>query len=117
MKKLVSCLLAVILTMTLALGQLMPAAAEEAAITVTDIQKYGNLVLSVTGTDLLASGLAYGDVVTVSLNGQEFDMPVGSNYSDVDQGSLVCRASTPSTMPSGWPTCSMQQARWPRRLA
>ena len=91
MKKLVSCLLAVILTMTLALGQLMPAAAEEAAITVTDIQKYGNLVLSVTGTDLLASGLAYGDVVTVSLNGQEFDMPVGSNYSDVDQGSMICR--------------------------
>ena len=64
---------------------------EETPITVTEIQKYGNLVLSVPGSELMSRGYAYGDVVTVTLNGQEYDMPVGSNYSDVDQGSMICR--------------------------
>lgn len=87
MKKLFSLLLALCLLTSLAL----PALAEETPITVAEIQKYGNLVLSVTGTEFLALGYDYGDIVTVTLNGQEFDMPVGSNYADVDQGSMICR--------------------------
>ncbi len=87
MKKLFSLLLALCLLMGLAL----PALAEETPITVAEIQKYGNLVLSVTGTEFMALGYDYGDIVTVTLNGQEFDMPVGSNYADVDQGSMICR--------------------------
>lgn len=87
MKKLLSLLLA----LCLALGLALPALADDAPITVTEIQKYGNLVLSIKGTDFLALGYDYGDLVTVTLNGQEFDMPVGSNYSDVDQGSMICR--------------------------
>ncbi len=87
MKKLLSLLLA----LCLALGLALPALADDAPITVTEIQKYGNLVLSIKGTDFLALGYEYGDLVTVTLNGQEFDMPVGSNYSDVDQGSMICR--------------------------
>ncbi len=66
-------------------------AEESAPITVTGIQKYGNLDLSLTGTEFLALGYAYGDVVTVGLNGQEYDMPVVSNYSDVDTGSMLVR--------------------------
>ncbi|MBR0407096.1 MAG: tyrosine-protein phosphatase [Clostridia bacterium] len=87
MKKLFSLLLALCLLVGLAL----PALAEETPITVAEIQKYGNLVLSVTGTEFMALGYDYGDIVTVTLNGQEFDMPVGSNYADVDQGSMICR--------------------------
>ncbi len=87
MKKLVSLLLAMIL----ALGVALPVLADEAPVTVTEIQKYGNLVLSIKGTDFLALGYDFGDIVTVTLNGQEFDMPVGSNYADVDQGSMICR--------------------------
>ena len=87
MKKLFSLLLALCLLMGLAL----PALAEETPITVAEIQKYGNLVLSITGTEFMALGYDYGDIVTVTLNGQEFDMPVGSNYADVDQGSMICR--------------------------
>lgn len=88
MKKLFSFLIALCLLLSLA----MPVLAESAApITVTDIQKYGNLVLSVTGTEFLAMGYDYGDIVTVTINAQEMDMPVGSNYSDVDQGSMICR--------------------------
>ncbi|MBR3107693.1 MAG: tyrosine-protein phosphatase [Clostridia bacterium] len=87
MKKLFSLLLALSLTLAL----IVPALADDAPVTVIEIQKYGNLVLSIKGTDFLALGYDYGDVVTVTLNGQEFDMPVGSNYSDVDQGSMICR--------------------------
>ena len=87
MKKCFSLLLA----LCLLLAASLPALGEETAITVTEIQKYGNLVLSLKGSDFLAMGYNYGDIVTVSLNGQELEMPVGSNFSDVDQGSMICR--------------------------
>ena len=85
MKKCFSLLLA----LCLLLAASLPALGEETAITVTEIQKYGNLVLSLKGSDFLAMGYNYGDIVTVSLNGQELEMPVGSNFSDVDQGSMI----------------------------
>ena len=83
--------LSLLLTLCLALSLTLPALAESPAATVADIQKYGNLVLSITGSDFLAQGYAYGDIVTATINGQDFDMPVGSNYSDVDNGSMICR--------------------------
>ncbi len=86
MKRFGSLFLALILALAL-----VPVLAEEQAVTVAEIQKYGNLVLSLKGSEFLARGFAYGDVVTVSFNGQDFVMPVGSNYSDVDQGSMICR--------------------------
>ena len=58
---------------------------------VVDIQKYGNLVLGITGSDLLGQGYDFGDLVTVTINGTACEMPVGSNYSDVDNGSMICR--------------------------
>ncbi len=65
---------------------------DEALITeVVDIEKYGNLDLKVTGSELLAYGLAYGDIITVEVNGKTYDMPVGTNYSDVDNGLPICR--------------------------
>ena len=68
----------------------IPALAEN-DVTVTEIQKYGNLVLSLRGSDFLNQGYAYGDIVTASINGVDYDMPVGSSYSDVDQGTMICR--------------------------
>jgi len=56
-----------------------------------EIQKYGNLILEISGTDFLAAGFAAGDVITVSFGDTALEMPVGTNYSDVDNGSLVCR--------------------------
>lgn len=60
-------------------------------ITVAEIHKYGNLILSVSGEDFLDLGYAYGDIVTVTVNGTDYTMPVGSAYSDVDNGEMVCR--------------------------
>ena len=55
------------------------------------IQKHGNIVLSVKGSDFLAMGYEYGDLVSVLINGKELTMPIGSEYNDVDQGEMVCR--------------------------
>ena len=65
------------------------AASEE--IMIAGIQKYGNLVLSVSGSDFLRLGYTYGDILHVQLNGRIYEMPVGSSYSDVDEGSMICR--------------------------
>lgn len=86
MKKLLSLVLALMLALFA-----VSAFAENPEADVTEIQKYGNLVLSLKGSELLDAGFAYGDVVTITINGTEYDMPVGSNYSDVDQGSMICR--------------------------
>ena len=91
-KKMLSLLLTVILCLTMAVSAIAEdTAAQMSGITVTDIQKYGNLVLSVSGTDLMAEGFSYGDIVNVTINGQVYEMPVGSNFADVDQGNMICR--------------------------
>ena len=87
-KKLV-CLLVLVLSMCMAATAMAETAAD--TITVADIQKYGNLVLSVSAQDFLDMGYAYGDVVTVTVNGAEYEMPVGSNYADVDSGTTILR--------------------------
>lgn len=58
--------------------------------TVAEIQKYGNLILSVSGTDFLKN-YTYGDIISAEINGSIYDMPVGSSYSDVDDGEKICR--------------------------
>jgi len=59
--------------------------------TIDNIQKYGNLVLDGTGDDFLNVGFDYGDIVNVNVNNVDYEMPVGSNFSDVEQGEYVCR--------------------------
>ena len=92
MKKLISLFLVLMLAASL-LPVLAETAVETEAVTtaVTEIQKYGNMVLAVTGSELLGAGYAYGDLVTVTILGQDYEMPIGSNYSDVDQGSMIVR--------------------------
>ncbi len=60
-----------LLTLCLVLCLCSVALAGEATAKVTDIQKYGNLVLSLKGTELLNKGFAYGDIVTVTIAGRE----------------------------------------------
>ena len=58
---------------------------------VKEIQKYGNLVLTIEKKDLDAMGAEYGDVFTVSFQDTEVYAPYCTNYSDVDLGSIVLR--------------------------
>ena len=59
-----------------------------------DIQKYGNVVLSLTGDEIKAAGYEFGDVVKVKFLGKTLKIPFVSNYSDVDTGkpAVVVRA-------------------------
>ena len=93
-KKAISLLLALVLALSLAL----PAYAEETAYAsftggVTEIQKYGNLVLDIDPADLREAGYAYGDIVTLTVGEGTYQMPLCTNYSDVDTGALVLRDS------------------------
>ena len=58
---------------------------------VSDIQKYGNLVLSITKSDMDSINAEYGDVFTISFNDQALQAPYCTSYSDVDLGNLVLR--------------------------
>ena len=58
---------------------------------VSDIQKYGNLVLSITKSDMDSIGAEYGDVFTISFGDQVLQAPYCTSYSDVDLGNLVLR--------------------------
>ncbi len=71
---------------------------EETAITVAGIEKYGNLVLSLKGSELLED-YAYGDVIAVTIADKTYAMPVGTNYSDVDIGNPVCRVQMDEAIP------------------
>ena len=94
---LAAALLAVLLLLTGAMASTLAEAAaaldtaEETFATVIEIQKYGNLILSIPGSELLALGFDYGDIVDVTIGGRVYEMPVGSGFNDVDQGSMICR--------------------------
>ena len=62
--------------------------------TVTEIAKYGNLILDITGADLFDLGYEYGDVLEVTVADKTMEMPLCSNYSDVDNGVTVLRAAS-----------------------
>ena len=88
MKKVTSLLLALLLALSLALPGLADApAALTATAEAEQIQKYGNVVLSLSCDAVKDAGYQYGDVVTVSFLDQSMDIPFCNNYSDVDSGS------------------------------
>jgi len=63
----------------------------ETATYIREISKYGNVELAMSGREFLSHGYDYGDIVTVAVGDQTYDMPVGSSYSDVDDGKMICR--------------------------
>ena len=58
---------------------------------VSEIDQFGNLKLEASASDILDSGFDYGDIASVKVNDTEYEMPVVSNYNDVDAGALLCR--------------------------
>lgn len=50
----------------------------------TELSKYGNVYLSISTELFLSYGYAYGDVVKVSFGETTLELPLVSNYSDVD---------------------------------
>lgn len=95
MKKIGSLFLALALVLSLTLPV---SAAEEASYPVLEggvqeIQKYGNLVLDIDPAEVEKGGYTYGDLLQITVDGSEYEMPLCTNYSDVDTGALVLRDS------------------------
>ena len=62
-----------------------------------NIQKYGNVVLSLTCDEIKAAGYEYGDILKVSFLGKKIKVPFVSNYSDVDTGKPAILARSGDT--------------------
>lgn len=58
---------------------------------VSEITSHGNVTLDVAENEMKSCGMNVGDIVTVSIADKEYDMPIGTNYTDVDNGEMVCR--------------------------
>lgn len=104
MKKTYKCLLLILVCLGLLFLSVLPEAGAEsgdagltpepaAPVIETDVEqvdKYGNLVLKISGSGLLAQGYDYGDIISASMLGRDLEMPVVSDYSDVDVGDYLC---------------------------
>ncbi len=70
-------------------------AEEQAPETLTvgfrDVRKHGNIILDTTFDEMRAAGMDIGDIITVVVGDAEYDLPIGTSYSDVDSGEMVCR--------------------------
>ena len=60
------------------------------------INKYGNIVLTVSPATLASLGFEPADVIRVEIGSASVTMPIGTAYSDVDSGSPVCCCKTSS---------------------
>ena len=57
---------------------------------IKEINKYGNITLTVDPQAVLDRGFEPADVILVRIGRAEMEMPIGSAYSDVDSGEAVC---------------------------
>ena len=60
-------------------------------VRIRDIEKYGNIVLSISATDFFNAGFNLEDIVTISFLDKKIDAPVCANYFDVDNGEYLLR--------------------------
>ena len=66
-------------------------AATEVTGTITEVQKYGNVVMDIKPKALLDAGFEAGDLLNVQIGDTTLTMPFCTSYSDVDTGSLLVR--------------------------
>ena len=66
-------------------------AATEVTGTITEVQKYGNVVMDIKPKALLDAGFEAGDMLNVQIGDTTLTMPFCTSYSDVDTGSLLVR--------------------------
>ena len=81
-------LLAVVLTLALRADAKRKTPRIEAGI--AEINKYGNVILTIGPESMTALGYEPGDIVAVEIGGAELRMPIGTAYSDVDSGEPIC---------------------------
>ena len=86
MKKFLLFLLAVLMLLVPVSADIFP----EIEAGIASISKYGNIVLSAGAESMKELGYGPADIITVKINDIEIDMPIGTDFSDVDSGEPVC---------------------------
>lgn len=61
------------------------------SVSIQKISKHGNVTLDTTFDALALQNIEVGDIITVFVGDAAYDLPVGTSYSDVDSGSMICR--------------------------
>lgn len=86
------CILPILLFTMLFPAACSPQTAQEEWDTyaIQEITVFGNIALDISGTDFLEDGYNYGDIITAEIYGNTFTMPIGSSYSDVEEGNAIC---------------------------
>jgi protein tyrosine/serine phosphatase len=111
MKKALLMILCIVMVSTLACSALVGCAARDTAgdqsatipnddpkeevkaitVAIKSISKHGNVVLDTTFADMNANNIEVGDIITVTVGTKVYSLPVGTAFTDVDSGSMVCR--------------------------
>ena len=66
-------------------------AAKPFAVGIRQVKKSGNVLLDTTFDEMKTHGVEVGDIIMVTVAEQKFELPVGTSYTDVDVGCMVCR--------------------------
>lgn len=64
---------------------------EAMKISIREINKHGNVILNTAFDEMKAAGIDIGDIITVKADDKKFDLPVGTAFTDVDSGNMICR--------------------------
>jgi len=64
---------------------------EAVTVSLREVGKHGNLILDTTFDEMKEAGIDIGDIITVFAGDAEYEMPVGTSYTDVDSGEMICR--------------------------
>ncbi len=67
-----------------------PASAPDIEAVIVEIKKTGNIILSISPESMREIGYEPADVISVKIGDSEMEMPIGTNYSDVDSGEAIC---------------------------
>ena len=69
-------------------------AAEPFSVGIAKVKKSGNVLLNTTFDEMKAHDVEVGDIITVTVADRNFEVPVGTSYTDVDVGCMVLRFDT-----------------------
>ena len=60
-------------------------------IVIKEITQRGNVLLNTTFEEMKTHNMEIGDILTVFIGDASYDIPVGTSYTDVDTGEMLCR--------------------------
>lgn len=66
-------------------------ASEVLTLGIKQINSHGNVILNTTFDEMKAADMEVGDLITVFVGDAAYELPVGTSYTDVDSGEMICR--------------------------